>query len=78
MLIYLIDISQIDFLPDKAIDVLDEAGARAHMFDDKVPNNIVNIEKKVDALRSKKEMKVAKQLFEEAAIFRDKERKTNG
>ena len=63
------------FLPDKAIDVLDEAGARAHIFDDKVPNNIVNIEKKVDALRSKKEMKVAKQLFEEAAIIRDKERK---
>ena len=63
------------FLPDKAIDVLDEAGARAHMFNDKVPKNIINIEKKIDRLRSEKEMKVTKQLFEEAAIIRDKERK---
>ena len=63
------------FLPDKAIDVLDEAGARAHMFNDKVPNNIINIEKRIDRLRSEKEMKVAKQLFEKAAIIRDKERK---
>ena len=44
------------FLPDKAIDVLDEAGARAHMFNDKVPKNIINIEKKIDSLRSEKEM----------------------
>tara|TARA_Y100001970_G_scaffold178937_1_gene217805 strand:- start:867 stop:3326 length:2460 start_codon:yes stop_codon:yes gene_type:complete len=63
------------FLPDKAIDVLDEAGARAHMFNDKVPKNIINIEKKIDRLRAEKELKVMKQLFEEAAIIRDKERK---
>ncbi len=63
------------FLPDKAIDVLDEAGARAHIFNDKVPKNIINIEKKIDKLRSEKELKVEKQLFEEAAIIRDKERK---
>ena len=63
------------FLPDKAIDVLDEAGARAHMFNDKVPKNIINIEKKIERLRSEKEVKVTKQLFEEAAIIRDKERK---
>tara|TARA_B100002052_G_scaffold36489_2_gene28529 strand:+ start:937 stop:3399 length:2463 start_codon:yes stop_codon:yes gene_type:complete len=63
------------FLPDKAIDILDEAGARAHMFNDKVPKNIINIEKKIDKLRSEKELKVTKQLFEEAAIIRDKERK---
>ncbi len=63
------------YLPDKAIDVLDEAGARAHMFNDKVPKNIINIEKKIERLRSDKEIKVAKQLFEEAAIIRDKERK---
>jgi len=62
------------FLPDKAIDVLDEVGARAHMFNDKVPKNIINIEKKIDKLRSEKELKVTKQLFEEAAIIRDKER----
>jgi len=63
------------FLPDKAIDILDEAGARAHIFNDKVPNNIINIEKKIDRLRSEKELKVTKQLFEEAAIIRDNERK---
>ncbi len=63
------------YLPDKAIDVLDEAGARAHMFNDKVPKNIINIEKKIERLRSDKEIKVVKQLFEEAAIIRDKERK---
>ena len=63
------------FLPDKAIDVLDEAGARAHMFNDKVPKNIINIEKKIDRLRFEKDIKVTKQLFEEAAIIRDKERK---
>ena len=62
------------FLPDKAIDVLDEAGARAHMFNDKVPKNIINIEKKIEKLRSEKELKVTKQLFEEAAIIRDNER----
>ena len=63
------------FLPDKAIDILDEAGARAHMFNDKVPKNIIDIEKKIDSLRSKKEIKVTKQLYEEAAVIRDEERK---
>ena len=63
------------FLPDKAIDILDEAGARSHMFNDKVPKNIIKIEKQIESLRSKKEIKVSKQKFEEAAIIRDKERK---
>ena len=62
------------FLPDKAIDILDEAGARSHMFNDKVPKNIISIEKQIDSLRSKKEIKVTKQKFEEAAILRDNER----
>jgi ATP-dependent Clp protease ATP-binding subunit ClpC len=63
------------FLPDKAIDILDEAGARAHIFNDKVPKNIITIEKKIDTLRSKKEIKVTKQLYEDAAVLRDEERK---
>ena len=63
------------FLPDKAIDILDETGARAHLFNDKVPKNIISIEKKIDSLRSKKEIKVIKQLYEEAAVLRDEERK---
>ena len=63
------------FLPDKAIDILDETGARAHLYNDKVPKNIISIEKKIDSLRSKKEIKVIKQLYEEAAVLRDEERK---
>ena len=63
------------FLPDKAIDILDEVGARAQMFNDEVPKNIISIEQQVESLRSKKEIKVTKQKFEEAAVIRDKERK---
>ncbi|MBT5734391.1 ATP-dependent Clp protease ATP-binding subunit [bacterium] len=63
------------FLPDKAIDILDEVGARSQMFNDEVPKNIISIEKQVESLRSKKEIKVTKQKFEEAAVIRDKERK---
>ena len=46
------------FLPDKAIDILDEAGARSHMFNDKVPKNIISIEKQIESLRSKKKLKL--------------------
>ncbi len=45
------------------------------MFNDKVPKNIIAIEKKIDSLRSRKEIKVTKQLYEEAAVIRDEERK---
>ena len=45
-------------LPDKAIDILDEAGARSHMFNDKVPKNIISIEKQIESLRSKKKLKL--------------------
>ena len=43
------------------------------MFNDKVPKNIISIEKQIESLRSKKEIKVTKQKFEEAAILRDNE-----
>ena len=62
------------YLPDKAIDILDEAGARAHLYNN-TPKNIINIEKKIDAIRLKKEIMVDKQLYEEAAVLRDDERK---
>jgi len=62
------------FLPDKAIDIMDEAGARAHMYNLEVPTNILNIENQVQKVREEKEIKVSEQLFEEAAILRDKER----
>jgi ATP-dependent Clp protease ATP-binding subunit ClpC len=62
------------FLPDKAIDVLDEAGARAHMYNLDVPKNVLNIERKLENIREQKELKVSSQLFEEAAVLRDQER----
>ena len=63
------------FLPDKAIDVMDEAGARAHMYNSEVPNSILKIENNLQEVRNEKDLKVSGQLFEEAAILRDKERK---
>ena len=62
------------FLPDKAIDLLDEAGARAHMFNFKVPKKILKIEEQLKKLKAAKEKKVTQQLFEEAAVIRDKEK----
>ena len=62
------------FLPDKAIDVLDEAGAKAHLFNFDVPKKILKIENDLKKLRNEKETKVSKQLFEDAAIIRDKEK----
>ena len=76
MCVYLSDRYIADkFLPDKAIDILDEAGARSHLHNMQVPNNILRIEKKLQKIRDEKELKVKKQLFEEAAILRDNERK---
>ena len=63
------------YLPDKAIDIMDEAGARAHMYNLEVPKNILDIEIEIQDIRDRKEAKVAEQLFEEAAILRDNERK---
>ena len=63
------------FLPDKAIDIMDEAGARAHMFNLKVPDNILKVEIQIQKIREEKEDKVLLQLFEQAAILRDDEKK---
>jgi len=63
------------FLPDKAIDIMDEAGARAHMYNLEVPKSILKIEFDVQNIREQKESKVSAQLFEDAAELRDKERK---
>ena len=62
------------FLPDKAIDIMDEAGARAHMYNLEVPKTILDMEDKVQKIREEKELKVSEQLFEDAATLRDKER----
>ena len=63
------------FLPDKAIDAMDEAGSRAHMLNMKVPQTILDIEVKIDKIRGKKKQVVTEQKFEKAAFLRDKEQK---
>ncbi len=62
------------FMPDKAIDVLDEAGARIHINNLVVPDELVDLEKEVDEVRAQKENVVSQQDFEQAASLRDKER----
>jgi ATP-dependent Clp protease ATP-binding subunit ClpC len=62
------------FLPDKAIDVIDEAGARVHMHNFKVPQYILDIENKIEEVKQQKIQVVKKQDYEEAARLRDIER----
>jgi len=61
-------------LPDKAIDALDEAGSRVHINNINVPENILELEKDLEDIKSEKRQVVKKQRFEEAARLRDKER----
>ena len=61
-------------LPDKAIDALDEAGSRVHINNINVPENILKLEKDLDAIKSQKGQVIKKQRFEEAAKLRDEER----
>jgi ATP-dependent Clp protease ATP-binding subunit ClpC len=63
------------FLPDKAIDVLDEAGARVHLANVHAPKNIEELEKKIEDVKSEKNLVVKTQNFEEAARLRDLEKK---
>jgi len=63
------------YLPDKAIDALDEAGARAHISNINVPAQIINIESQIEVVRNNKTNAINSQKFEEAAKFRDIERK---
>jgi len=62
------------FLPDKAIDVLDEAGSRARIESLKRPPEIEKLSEEIDSICAKKEEAISKQDFEEAAKFRDKEK----
>ena len=55
------------YLPDKAIDVMDEVGSHVHIHNIHVPDDIVKLEKNISTLRMKKESVIAKQKFEEAA-----------
>ncbi len=62
-------------LPDKAIDVIDEAGSRVHMGNFEVPQEILNLEGEIDKVKVEKATVVKKQDYEEAARLRDKERR---
>ena len=63
------------FLPDKAIDVLDEAGARVHINNIHVPETIVKLEEEIEEVKREKNRVVKSQKYEEAAQLRDKEKK---
>jgi len=63
------------FLPDKAIDALDEAGSRIHITNISVPENILHLEGKLEHIKRKKEQQIKKQAFEEAGRLRDKEKR---
>ncbi|UCH64700.1 MAG: ATP-dependent Clp protease ATP-binding subunit [Ignavibacterium sp.] len=61
-------------LPDKAIDVIDEAGSRVHMGNFEVPQEVLTLEEEIDEVRVEKATVVKRQDYEEAAKLRDKER----
>jgi len=63
------------FLPDKAIDALDEAGSRVHITNIDVPEQIVELETELEAVRATKNSVVKKQKYEEAAKLRDDEKR---
>ena len=62
------------FLPDKAIDLMDEAASRVRMRSRTMPAEIQTIEKRVNALQSEKESAIQAQDFEQAALLRDREK----
>lgn len=63
------------FLPDKAIDVMDEAGSRVHLSNIVVPKEIVDLEAEIEKIRQFKNQVVKNQNYEEAAKLRDSEKK---
>src|SRR2546421_390784 len=62
------------FLPDKAIDALDESGSRVHITNIHVPKNILDLETKVQEIKVEKNKVVRSQKYEEAAKLRDTEK----
>lgn len=63
------------FLPDKAIDALDESGARVHLSNITVPPHIIKLEEEIETTSAEKNAMVKKQRFEDAARLRDKEKR---
>jgi ATP-dependent Clp protease ATP-binding subunit ClpC len=65
------------YLPDKAIDVMDESGSRTHIMNIVVPQRILDIEAEIERVRSEKDAVIKNQKFEKAAELRDLEKKLN-
>ncbi|TDE01401.1 ATP-dependent Clp protease ATP-binding subunit [Flavobacterium hiemivividum] len=63
------------FLPDKAIDALDEAGSRVHITNIEVPKKVLDLERQLEDIRELKNVVVKKQKYEEAAKLRDDEKR---
>ncbi len=63
------------FLPDKAIDALDEAGSRVHITNIQVPKQVLELEKQLEEVKETKNTVVKKQKYEEAAKLRDDEKR---
>lgn len=63
------------FLPDKAIDAMDEAGSRVHITNINVPKQVLELEKQLEAVKETKNTVVKKQKYEEAAKLRDDEKR---
>ncbi|MFH2137634.1 MAG: ATP-dependent Clp protease ATP-binding subunit [Candidatus Omnitrophota bacterium] len=66
------------YLPDKAVDIIDEAGARARLMVMTAPPDLKDMESKIENLRKEKEASVKAQDFEKAAAYRDQEREARG
>ncbi len=65
------------YLPDKAIDVLDETGARVHLANIVVPKDITELEEEIKNVRKEKDSVIKNQEFERAAVLRDQEKRLN-
>ena len=63
------------FIPDKAIDALDEAGSRVHIINIDVPIQVLDLERQLEEVRDLKNSVVKKQKYEEAAKLRDDEKR---
>ena len=63
------------YLPDKAIDALDEAGSRVHIKNMNVPKEVIDLEEQLETVRNNKNSVVKKQKYEEAAKLRDDEKR---
>ncbi len=65
------------YLPDKAIDVLDETGARVHLANIVVPKEITDFEEEIKEVKREKDSVIKEQEFERAAVLRDREKRLN-